>query len=324
MNPSSASGSFVYIFCFPICSRKSTNASKQPTMEGEENEPRQCQLCPASFMTTRTLKKHYETKHGRGKDDELVQSISKSPKKACKRCGKSVANPWAHKNTCKARKKIGEATTSGESANPSPIKASLSSRSPSIVSASQPSTEGDRGDVQRMRNEEFIRLFRSWMTSARGNSAGEKTIKDYTRLVVRFMEQQTKERPSFRARHWISFQSGNFMPLVGVGAWIPRGTKISNANKMVCAFKHLLAMIRANLTTQGANLTNFAQRMAHLDELHRDASALARKYKAGLFEKASQPTPRKKSIDVQGWRSLIKAYRKSAHRASALKQFAGT
>lgn len=323
MNPSSASGSFVYIFCFPICSRKSTNASKQPTMEGEENEPRQCQLCPASFMTTRTLKKHYETKHGRGKDDELVQSIPKSPKKACKRCGKSVANPWAHKKTCKARKKIGEATTSGESANPSPIKASTKVSTPSIVSASQPSTEGDRGDVQRMRNEEFIRLFRSWMTSARGNSAGEKTINDYTRLVVRFMEQQTKERSSFRARHWISFQSGNFMPLVGVGAWIPRGTKISNANKMVCAFKHLLAMIRANLTTQGANLTNFAQRMAHLDELHRDASALARKYKAGLFEKASQPT-RKKSIDVQGWRSLIKAYHKSAHRASALKQFAGT
>ena len=81
-------------------------------MEGERNELR-CELCGWPFKSSRALRAHYDRKHGRGKDDELVKSIPKSPKKACPRCGKLVTNPWTHQNACR-----------GESAKSAPIKAS--------------------------------------------------------------------------------------------------------------------------------------------------------------------------------------------------------
>ena len=81
-------------------------------MEREVNEYK-CELCRATFKSSKGLKSHYRNRHGRGGDDELMLSVPKSPKKACPRCGKSVANPYAHKHTC-----------SGESAKPTEIKSS--------------------------------------------------------------------------------------------------------------------------------------------------------------------------------------------------------
>ena len=285
-------------------------------------------------------------RHGRGKDDELVKSIPKSPKKACPRCGKLVANPWAHKNSCKARKSlvVGDATTSGESANPSPIKASRwSSGTNSLLSASQQSrasqrdTPTDEGNAQRelpttgevdasrMSNREFLNMYRAWMEGGRGNYAKEKTVALYTSHVRNFIIQQMAQRLSFRARHWLRFDRGNFMQLAGVGGWIPRGTGISNGNQMICAYKHLLALIRHHLVQRSANVSNFAQHTAHLDELQRKASALARKFKSGKFERASElPVKESQMIDIDGWRSLMKAYYRDSRRIEALRRFAGT
>ena len=60
-----------------------------------ESEPsRKCQMCGVVFKITRTLIKHYKSKHGLSADDDVVRGTPKSPKKPCKRCGKKVSNPW--------------------------------------------------------------------------------------------------------------------------------------------------------------------------------------------------------------------------------------
>ena len=289
-----------------------------------EGQLRQCQLCPAKYKYAKSLREHYAKKHGREKEDPLVQAIPKSPKRECQRCGKPVSNIWSHEKSCKARKKAtGDATTSGESPNPSPIKSSTSGSSSQQTLGSE---QGSPAGSERLSNEGFLELYCQWLASPRGNCAGENTVKDYARHVGKFIKAQTAERVGFRARHWLSFHTANFMPLEIVGSWIPRATSKHTANQMICAFKHLLALVRSNLVTRGTNCSGFAQRTAHLDELHADASALARRYKAGQLPKASEATSGKDkptTINVDGWRRLIKAYLKNEHREAALSQFAG-
>ena len=289
-----------------------------------EGERRQCQLCPAKYKYAKSLREHYAKKHGREKGDPLLQAIPKSPKRECRRCGKSVSNIWAHEKSCKARKRaIGDATTSDETPDPSPLKSSTSGSSAQQTLGSQ---GGSPADSERLSNQGFLELYRQWLASPRGNCAGGNTIKDYARHVGNFIEAQTAERVGFRARHWLSFHTENFMPIGFVGSWIPRATSKDTANQMICAFKHLLALVRSNLVTRGTDCPGFAQRTAHLNELHADASALARRYKAGQLPKASEATSGKDkatTINVDGWRRLIKAYMKNGHREAALSQFAG-
>ena len=84
-----------------------------------------------------------------------------------------------------------------------------------------------------------FRLFSFLLTTA-----VEKTVKDYTRQIVRFIAAMEKEKPRFVARHWIKFQSSNFTPLVDVAEFIPRSTKSAHAQQKINAYKHLLGMIR--------------------------------------------------------------------------------
>lgn len=293
--------------------------SRTPNMEGDQTPRRQCELCTQSFKTTKSLKNHYLTKHGLDKEDPVVMSTPKSPKKLCKRCGKQVSNPWAHKHFCKAIH--GEATTSAE---PSPVKEpqvsapQLSTPAPGVPTATQ------AAKPDRMSDDQFLSKYRAWLESANGNFAGEKTVRDYMRQIISFITAQVKERPGFQARHWLGFGSRNFMTLGNVGQWIPRETKSALAGHKICAYKHLLGMIRSELVKAGGRSPNFAERIAHLDEMHRQATVLARNYKAGRFARASGEERREPTtVDTRGWRQLIKAYRKSVARATALQLFSG-
>ena len=84
-----------------------------------------------------------------------------------------------------------------------------------------------------------FRLFSFLLTTA-----VEKTVKDYTRQLVRFIAAMEEERPKFLARHWIKFQSSNWTALNDVADWIDRTTKSAHAQQKINAYKHLLGMIR--------------------------------------------------------------------------------
>lgn len=282
-----------------------------------------CELCAGSFQTTKTLKNHYLTKHGLTKDDDILKSTPKSPKKPCKRCGKQVTNPWAHKHSCKARRKDGDATTSNE---PSPAKAPKESTPSSSTTTQRPLTTTQATDTnpERISNDQFLARFRAWMESANGNYAVEKTVRDYSRQVGRFIKAQLKGKPGFQARHWMGFGSRNFVALSPIADWIPRETKSAHAGQKINAYKHLLRMIRSSLMKTGGTSPEFAYRIAHLDEMNREATTLARNFKSGIYARASVEERRAPTtVNARGWRNLIKAYRKSAARAKALELFSG-
>ena len=285
----------------------------------EEVSPkRKCELCAATFGTTKTLKNHYISKHKLSPQDEILRSTPKSPKKPCKLCGKQVSNPWAHKHSCKARPKDGDATTSAE---PSPVKAPKTS-TPS-GSGLTPAVSGlTPANPERISDNEFLGRYRAWLESASGNFAGEKTVRDYSRQVGRFIKAQLEEKPGFKARHWMGFGSRNFMPLSPIANWIPRQTKSAHAGQKINAYKQLLGMIRSSLVRSGPGSPDFATRVAHLDEMARSATKLARSFKSGRFARASgEERDATTTVSFQGWRKLIKAYHKSELRRLALERF---
>ena len=290
--------------------------------DGTPKRQRRCELCPAAFQTTKTLRNHYVSKHGLTKDDDILKSTPKSPKKPCKRCGKEVTNPWAHKHSCKARKKAGDATTSAE---PSPAKAPrLSTLSSGLTPRPSTSTQATDATPEPASDDQFLARYRAWLESASGNFAVEKTVKDYTRQIKRFIAAQLEERPGFRARHWMAFGSRNFAPLANVGEWIPRETKSASALQKINAYKQLQRMIRSSLMKTGGKSPEFAYRIAHLDEMRSEASTLSRNFKSGRYARASGEERRAPTtVNTRGMRNLIKAYRKSAARAEALQLFSG-
>ena len=285
------------------------------TTRKRKKKERQCQLCPACYASTKSLMLHYSSKHGLGKDDNVVKSTPKSPRKPCTRCGKLVSNPWAHKHSCPARRTAGEATTSAE---PSPIKVPKLSMPGSTPSApSSPPTP-------RLSDDQFVASYRAWMESANGNYAVEKTVKDYTRHVVRYIAAQAKEKPGFRARHWTRFGSSSFVPLADAADWVPRGTHSATAGQMISAYKHLLGLIRSALVKAGGTTPDFAGRLAHLNECHWRASGLARNFRKGKYAKASGEDRKAPStVDTRAWKKVIKAYRHSPAREEALQLFSG-
>lgn len=304
----------------------------EPTEEEEgQSDRRQCQLCPSNFKCTKSLVRHYESRHNLGKHEDMVRSIPRSPKKECGRCGKAVSNPWAHKHTCKAAKMAGDGTTSGESAEPSPEKkASLSGGasqlSPSSESAVLTPTGTMKPQRTKLSNEDFIRMYQKWLSSASGNFAQSKTIYEYVRHLKGFVAKQSAQREGFQARHWITFNSGNFTPLASIVEWIPPATGSATANHMICAYKHLLGLIRSNLLLRGEEIKNFNHKTLHLDRRNIEAATLARKFKAGRFAGSTGPTPRREhtqSIDTDGFKALIKAYLRDHRKEAAFNSFAG-
>ena len=88
------------------------------------------------------------------------------------------------------------------------------------------------------------------------------------------------------------------------------------------AFQHLLNLIRSSLIKSGAKSPDFAQRLAHLDELARSANSLARKFRSGMFARASgERVPQKPVIVAHHFKRVISAYRKNA--ATHLRLFSG-
>ncbi len=78
----------------------------------------------------------------------------------------------------------------------------------------------------------------------------KKTINEYARHVRLFIAHETKKNPGFRARHWMGFTSSNFCQLSDISDYVPPGTGTSAATHKICAYKHLLSMIRAELLQQ--------------------------------------------------------------------------
>jgi hypothetical protein len=149
----------------------------------EEGTPiermRQCELCDKKVKTTKSLINHYLNQHGLGRGDPIVAGLPPSPKKPCQQCGKSVSNPWAHKNTC-PKKKMRRDTTSP---SPSPNKASSSG---TLAPAANPlAPENPLAPApERLSDDGFLARYRSWLESANGNYAVESTVRDYSRQVL--------------------------------------------------------------------------------------------------------------------------------------------
>ena len=57
------------------------------------------------------------------------------------------------------------------------------------------------------------------------------------RQVGRFIEAQVLMKDGFQARHWIKFNSRNFVPLGSIADWIPRDTKSAHAGQKISAYK---------------------------------------------------------------------------------------
>ena len=294
----------------------------------EESSRRKCQLCNFTAGTTKTLINHYKLKHGLGPHDDIIKATPKSPKKKCKNCKKSVSNIYAHRHSCKAPRPTDECTTEGE---PSPEKKKTSTPSGSGLTPSgsglTPAGSGllTPANPERLSDDQFMKRYKTWLESAHGNFASEKTIRDYSRQVRRFIEAQLAMRPGFSARHWMGFGSRNFVALSPIEDWIPRTTKSAHAGQKICAYKQLLGMIRSSLVRCGAGSPDFATRVAHLDEMNRQASKLARNFKSGRFARASgeERDATTSTVSFRGWRKLIKAYRKSELRRLALERFSG-
>ena len=142
---------------------------------------RKCQLCQKTFKTTKTLKGHYLKAHGLSKDDDIVLTTPKSPKKRCQFCSKDVSNIWAHRSSCRARPKDGgeEATTPVKSGSGQPSGGQPSGGQPSTSTQQateepipERSTRATDAVPERMTNEEFLLRYRRWLESANGNFAG--------------------------------------------------------------------------------------------------------------------------------------------------------
>lgn len=83
-------------------------------------------------------------------------------------------------------------------------------------------------------------------------------------------------------------------------------------------------MIRSSLVRCGPGSPDFATRVAHLDEMNRMASKLARQFKSGRFARASgEERDATSTVSFRGWRKLMTAYRKSDLRKVALERFSG-
>ena len=82
-------------------------------------------------------------------------------------------------------------------------------------------------------------------------------------------------------------------------------------------------ILRAELLKAGqAGSPNFAERLAHLNEMFRQATNLARNYRSGRFARASGEEPRPPAtIDTHGFKKLISRYHKSEARKTALELF---
>ena len=81
----------------------------------------------------------------------------------------------------------------------------------------------------------------------------------------------------------------------------------------------ILHIFRSHLVK--SNSPDLALRLAHLDEQRRSAGALARKFRAGLYARASGEQRQSKTVNIKHMKKLIAAYHKNAARASALKNF---
>lgn len=83
----------------------------------------------------------------------------------------------------------------------------------------------------------------------------------------------------------------------------------------------ILHIFRSHLVK--SNSPDLALRLAHLDEQRRSAGALARKFRAGLYARASgeqrQPTT---TVNISSMKKLITAYHNNGARGSAIKSFA--
>ena len=55
-----------------------------------------------------------------------------------------------------------------------------------------------------------------WITLPQGNYAVEKTVRDYSRQILKFVGAVRAENSGFYARHWMAYNSQNFMPLANV------------------------------------------------------------------------------------------------------------
>ena len=122
----------------------------------------------------------------------------------------------------------------------------------------------------------------------------------------------------------MAYGSKNFMPLGPVSDWIPRDKKSATACQMINAYKQLLQMIKSGLVKASGkcNDAQVAARIAHLQERHRQASALARNYKSLRYARASGEIRKEpSSVNFAGWKKVIKTYRKSATRQAAFELF---
>ena len=81
----------------------------------------------------------------------------------------------------------------------------------------------------------------------------------------------------------------------------------------------ILHIFRSHLVK--SNSPDLALRLAHLEEQRRSAGALARKFRAGLYARASGEQRQSKTVNIKYMKKLIAAYHKNAARASALKNF---
>ena len=141
-------------------------------MEEGGTPKRKCELCAASFGTTKTLRGHYMSAHGLDKDSEIVKSTPKSPKKQCPACKKNVSNIYAHRASCKKAPKKGEATTP----EPSPIKGAPKT-TPTPTSQPGPSTSTQATTTATsLTNEGFLTMYKQFLSSRSGGK--QKTEKD--------------------------------------------------------------------------------------------------------------------------------------------------
>ena len=92
----------------------------------------------------------------------------------------------------------------------------------------------------------------------------------------------------------------------------------------VCAFKHLLRMIRKELVKVRGLYPHWADRLAHLNVRENEASATGREIKRGRGgESLPDPVSQPPRVSSNGWRRLLKAYLKSSRREEILQQLSG-
>ena len=76
----------------------------------------------------------------------------------------------------------------------------------------------------KLSEEDFVKMYEEFLSSARGNFARKNTVKDYSRQLKTFIKMESEVNPDFRPRHWLAFGSSNFKPLGDVAEYMPQGT----------------------------------------------------------------------------------------------------